>query len=82
MTNKMKDIIKAGIVLAFGFAALVLFINGVERGNGLMTSIAAFLGLAAWGMAQKMADDEKDRKSGLDKAVNDELKYNGDHERA
>jgi hypothetical protein len=77
-----KDLIKAGFVLAAGFAALMLFTSGATDGNGLKIAASVFLGLWAWCAGYKWSQDERDRKSGIDKAVKDELKYNSDHERA
>ena len=68
-----KDIIKAMSILACGFTAIALFNKGVAEGRDLMAVIAVFIGIFAWGWAYKLCEGERDRKSGLDKAVRDEL---------
>lgn len=72
-----KDIIKAGFVLVCGFTAIALFNKGVAEGKDLMAVVAVFLGIFAWCTAYKWCEDEKDRKSGLSKAVKDELEEQG-----
>ena len=72
-----KDIIKVMSILVCGFTAIALFNKGVAEGRDLMAVVAVFLGIFAWCTAYKWCEDEKDRKSGLSKAVKDELEEQG-----
>lgn len=77
MDKNGKDVLKAVAVLAIGWTGLVMLMKGLGEGRDLLAVASVFVLLLAFGMAKKFEQDELDKKSGLDKAVKDELEEKG-----
>lgn len=75
MKQTTKDLIKALLIITLAFATGILIIYALGTDQTFVLELSLLLGIYTYLQANKWLNDERDRKSGITKAADDELRY-------